>query len=257
MFCIDFEPILPITFDDSISYYEQLLKVNNKLTELVNAFNNLQTDFEAEIDSKIEAFKTSYVDTQDEAIKEELNKAISDLAIDTSEKIAEIYSYANNLAKIERTFCMSEIRRVEDEINDIIIGTIYVMNPIKGYQTTLDTCFNDIYDALRYEGITAYQFDGLQLTATEFDNKNLSAVRFDTLAKKLLYLAYEHSLFDPINGLRDTIQRVMYRWFQEYRTDAITVNTFDELEKTADEFSAYEMSALTFDESAKAVMTPS
>lgn len=251
-----FAPILPLTFDDSISYYEQLLKVNNKLSEVIDSINNFTSDVEAMVDSKIETLK-DYVDSENAKQDLATDEKIEALRLEIEEKITTIYSYINNVDTVLRIFIKSEIAKLKDLIDELVIGEIYINDPTTGYNNKLNNVITNVYDALRYYGIEAYEFDSRQLTATEFDNKHITALRFDTLAKKLIGWIYEHVLYDPMSGLRDTIQRVFYRWVQVYRTDAITVNTFDEAEKTADEFSAYDMTALSFDESAKAVMIPS
>ena len=50
------QKVLPLEFDDSLSYYEQLCKVVDKLNEVINdtnkAFNQLETDVNAELNTK-------------------------------------------------------------------------------------------------------------------------------------------------------------------------------------------------------------
>ena len=50
------QKVLPLVFDDSLSYYEQLCKVVDKLNEVINdtnkAFNQLETDVNAELNTK-------------------------------------------------------------------------------------------------------------------------------------------------------------------------------------------------------------
>lgn len=42
MRCCHFTPVIPTTFDDTLSYYEILCKVITKVNELVDAVNALQ-----------------------------------------------------------------------------------------------------------------------------------------------------------------------------------------------------------------------
>lgn len=37
--CIPCVPILPLSYDDSISYYEQLCKITNKINEIIDTLN--------------------------------------------------------------------------------------------------------------------------------------------------------------------------------------------------------------------------
>lgn len=45
--------ILPLLYDDSLSYYEVLCKLSNKMNEIINEMN---TEFENTIDEKIDIY---------------------------------------------------------------------------------------------------------------------------------------------------------------------------------------------------------
>lgn len=251
-----FRGILPLIYDDTISYYEQLCKFAEKLNELIDTLNNFNVDIENMVDSKLDELK-KYVDDENNA-QDEINTQKFDAVYDyINGKIDELYVYINNGDTILKNYLDSEISKLKKWVEDAVIGNISIYDPTTGYNNPLDVVLSHIYDALRYFGITCYQFDSAALTCTEFDNKNMTALEFDTESLSIIGKYYPHFIFNPIDGEYDTIQRVMYQWFQYHREGAITANVFDGLEKTVDALDAYDYTAYNFDDSAVNILTPS
>lgn len=248
-------PILPLVYDDSLSYYETLCRVSQKLNEVIETVNNFYSDLDAIVDNKIAEFK-KYVDSenakQDAATQEKIDNVIALI----NKQVAEIYNYVDNIDTSLRYYVTVEIKNMQNYVDKAVLGKIIIYDPTTGYKNNLGVAIEHIYDALRYWGITAYEFDAAKLDCTGIDNKYLTALEFDTQARELLAKYYRHYLFDPTNGIFDTIQRVMYRWFQVYRSQAISCNTFDGKEDTATVLDAIEYSAYEFDDIGKSLILP-
>lgn len=248
-------PILPLVYDDSLSYYETLCKVSQKLNEVIETVNNFYSDLDAIVDNKISEFK-KYVDAenakQDKAVDEKINNVLE--LID--KQVTEIYSYINNIDTSLRHYVAVEIKAMQNYVDKAVLGKIIIYDPTAGYKNDLSSVMEHVYDALRYWGITTYEFDAGKLDCNTIDGKYLTALEFDTQAKELLAKYYRHYLYDPISGIFDTIQRVLYRWFQVYRTQAITCNTFDGKEDTATALDAIEYSAYEFDDIGESLILP-
>lgn len=248
-------PILPLVYDDSLSYYETLCRVSQKLNEVIDTVNNFYSDLDAIVDTKIAEFK-KYVDAenakQDAAVEEKINNVVSLI----NRQVDEIYTYINNIDTSLRHYVTVEIKSMQNYVDRAVLGKIIIYDPTTGYKNSLNIVLDHIYDALRYWGITAYEFDAAKLDCLDIDDKYLTALEFDTQAKELLAKYYRHYLFDPINGIFDTIQRVMYRWFQVYRTQAITCNTFDGKEDNATTLDGVEYSAYEFDDIGESLILP-
>ena len=75
------------------------------------------------------------------------------------------------------------MNELNDKIKDLQIGRINVYDPTTGKFTYIDVVINNVYDMLRFNAITAGEFDALALTAQTFDNKNLTAYAFDINGK--------------------------------------------------------------------------
>lgn len=249
------QPILPLVYDDSLSYYEALCKFNTKLNEVINRINNFQEDIEDMVDNKINVLK-EYVDSENNKQNENFQEKINTLEENINIKIELLYKYVGNVKTELYNYITYEILELKKYIDDAILGQIVIYDPTTGYKNCIDKVISNIYDALRYWGITCYQFDSAKNTAQEFDNKQITALKFDTLALQILGKFYNHYIFDPINGVYETLQRVLYRWFQVYRTKAITANTFDGKEDTATVLDAIEYSAYEFDDIGKSLIIP-
>lgn len=248
-------PILPLVYDDSLSYYETLCKVSQKLNEVIDTVNNFYSDLDAIVDNKIAEFK-KYVDAenakQDKAVEEKIANVIE--LID--KQVTALYNYIDNIDTALRHYVTVEIKNMQNYVDKAVLGKIIIYDPTTGYKNNLSEVIEHIYDALRYWGITAYEFDSAKLTCVDIDNKYLTALEFDTQAKELLAKYYRHYLYDPISGVFDSIQRVLYRWFQVYRNHAITCNTFDGKEDTATALDAIEYSAYEFDDIGESLILP-
>lgn len=63
--CCRFTRILPVTYTDSISPYDQMCKIQDKINEVIEALNNINVDFENYVNQKINELKT-YVDSENQ-----------------------------------------------------------------------------------------------------------------------------------------------------------------------------------------------
>lgn len=78
---------------------------------------------------------------------------------------------------------------VEDlnyKIEHLKIGEISVYNPTSGLLQPLQEVINSLYDASNRDGLTATEFDALDLSATNFDAYQITAREFDSEGKTIL-----------------------------------------------------------------------
>ena len=175
---------IPLAFNDSLSYLEMLCslldKVNTIDLELENQSNllNQHTEELAIITQKL---KTAV---------DELNKKITDnytlITKETDVKIKEIIDLVNLFNNSINTIIETKYNELNDKIKDLQIGRINVYDPTTGKFTYIDVVINNVYDMLRFNAITAGEFDALALTAETYDNKNLTAYAFDINGRVVL-----------------------------------------------------------------------
>lgn len=243
------QKVLPLVYDDSLSYYETLCKFLQKLNEVIDLYNNLQETFESYVDAEISKLK-EYVDSENTRQDEEFDVKIELVYEEIQRQVTRLFKYIDDGDLILRNYIDSEIRELKEWVEESIIGNIIIYDPTTGYKNPLDVVMTHIYDALRYWGITCYQFDSAEKTCDQLDGYHYTALQFDTKSLEIIGKYYPHYLFNPIDGEYDTIQRVLYQWFQYHRVNAITTNTFDALEKDVTALDGLDYTAYSFDDNA-------
>ena len=83
---------------------------------------------------------------------------------------------------------------VDDRLADFIAHlpdyeNLIVNNPVTGTQTNVQTAINDLYLHFNIFGLTASQYDSLQLLARVYDAKELTAYEYDTQSYNLRSMA--------------------------------------------------------------------
>lgn len=279
------QKILPLVFDDALSYYETLCKVRYKLNEVIDALNNysdqlkeyvdqksqenldtmqgLFNDYKTTVDGQLADVNNRMDGLQDEItqtineFKTQINQQISDQQEWVNQKIleqqaqidstvAELYSRLNDTLTAAKAYTDFRIQEILDSLPDIT--TVYVHNPVTGYITTIQECVDDMYNALRYLALTAFEYDSLALTAQEYDNRELFAWWYDRYGKKLLgnRLPWKYT-YSGNTGNRITYESAIFELWQNDRVNGITAVGFDTAGPTAGTFDGYQLTAYTFD----------
>ena len=275
-----FTPILPITYTDSISPYDQMCRMAQKINEVIQALNDIDSDFKNYVDAQINDLR-DYVDTQnveqsisltnminnvDSKYQNWINTTYNNFVNETNDKFTavyahitdvtqEIYEYVNNADDIIKALMYQEIDKLKKYIDNSIMGKILIYDPTRGYKNPLNVVIEHVYDTLRYWGYTAQGFDGCGVTCTEFDNKGLSALKLDVYGKDYFSYYYPHYLFDFENGSYDYIQNVMYRFVQTTRPNSISANGFDSDSKDVTSLDSLEFTAVGFDTTAATILS--
>lgn len=189
---------------DALTNYEMMCKIVAKLNEVVDITNEQTQTFKylEEEFVKLKNYVDEYLTGLDDikAQIEVINNTLDNIAITLNNHQEEITSLNN---KID-----SEINRVIDIINNdynqlknyvdyqdnilnekidnIQIGLIQIYDPTTGTTEPLQTVINNLYGLTNKDGITAGEFDTLELTAQAFDNYQMTAYEFDSSAKSIL-----------------------------------------------------------------------
>ena len=223
-------------------------------TEIDNRFIQLQTDLYADVDRKIaaviEEVRTAIagIDLALQNIRNEFRQ----FKIETTSLVIRYY----NLGKDYTDF------RIQELINSLPeLTTVYVFNPIKGHITTLQEAINDLYDLGRPYGITAKEYDDLELTASDYDDLEITALDYDLYATKILEEAgliknKWHYMFSPITGVYEPLSDVITELANLHKEDPITAAEYDALEIEAAAYDDLYVTAFNYDFRAKAILTP-
>ena len=189
---------------DALTNYEMMCKIVAKLNEVIDITNEQTETFKyLEVEfKKLKDYVDQYlVDIDD--IKEQIsqiNTTLDDIAIILNTHQGEITSLNNKIdSEINRVINIinTNYNQLKDyvdyndnilneKIDDIQIGQIQVYDPTTGTTEPLQTVINNLYGLTNRDGLTASEFDTLELTATQFDAYQITAYEFDSSGKSIL-----------------------------------------------------------------------
>ena len=244
-------------------------EINTFEAQITAAFNKLQADLEADSAAQQAALEQALADTQaqvDAAIiqmQNEVTQQLSDFVEEFYVLKAEVQAEVNRLLGIinqaidnlnatleaNNQFIFNYVETRLDEFIDMIpdYEHIYVYNPYRGEVTLLQQAINDLYSVAAIWGLTAAQYDSLELTADEYDALGLSALEYDTLGYKLLYKNPDNYMINPFTGTYDPIKTVIEYLAGLHKAEAYTATEYDALELDADTYDGYEITAYNYD----------
>lgn len=185
--------MIPLSYKESLTYEEQILWLQKNLNEAIEVLNKLKEDFDnidlnfEELEQRINlvaesvSFLSERVSSleQNSATKDDLASAINSLDNELKSLINEEYS-------ILKEYVDTQDENLQYQIDHFDIGNITLLDPTTGLQSSIQTVIDNIYDQTRTDGISAAEFDALQLTAEGFDEKEITAFNFDQHGKTLL-----------------------------------------------------------------------
>lgn len=105
--------VLPLVYDDSISYYEEVCRLVKKINELVDALNNISIDILEEANS--------YTDTQITNASSEFDAKVREIE-ELERRLAEQYYAFTNSVNAHIQFISNDVNRIDNKIDDEIIG---------------------------------------------------------------------------------------------------------------------------------------
>lgn len=186
-------PILPLTYDDSISYLEIVEKLRYKVNELIEYFNG-QEAFATEewVLEQIAACKAELetrLKKMDALIDTKLDKAtfetfVAELQVSINSMAGQIRyleeATAQNAANIIETY-NSLKRYIDDQLIEL-----EVVNPMTGVVQPIQLVLNYMADLLRADSLTAGEYDAAELTAAAYDALQLTAYTYDNYGKNYI-----------------------------------------------------------------------
>lgn len=262
---------IPSVYSNKQSYYECLCYIGYKVNECIEAINGFTDAYKQYTDEKIAGLKKYIDDINTDIYKHiteveknirddmdkrdtELDEKINRVQTNLLEKIGDLNILIYDLNDETRAHIDTEIKKLYNYINDYVPNNMEVLNPVKGYRTSLNQALADMYDNLRYYALTCNEFNSLNLTCSEFDNLLLSCTEFDLYGEKRFRVDSNLYMHNPFTGEYVFYQEVIYQLAQLHFNNPISASEFDSLLLTVAGFEAKELSAYTFDSNAKTAL---
>lgn len=209
------QKVLPLVWDDSLSYYELLSKVVFKLNEVIEIVNPLGAGLEETIKQIMDQYKDEWeLELQDveqnltnlvnqsiqqnqTAIREvelklsgqqinyqkEVDSKIESIKSQLFQDIATIAASVQTTDQANRTWTQALFQNYIDSLPKDYPP---ITDPSDGQVEDIQTVINHLWDSIRPQALTAGEYDALNLTAQEYDNYQLTAQQYDNYGKILL-----------------------------------------------------------------------
>ena len=270
---IKLKSILPLTFSDCMSLYEQLCRIEYKMNEVIETVNGFGDDFTDYVDKEVDNLRNELnikfdslqlkVDAQladneakmkalemfvENAIDEQQTwviKKINELTININNQLNYLRQYVDAQDGKLKTYIDEEIQKVIDMIPEI--QKVMVINPITGKLEVLQDVLNYMTWVFKYYALTAQEYDNLYLNASDYDDWGLSAFDYDIYGKKLLYPDERFYMRSPITGQVVFYKDVINWLITQHQPGALTAAEYDALELTASVYDGKQITAFDYD----------
>lgn len=195
----NFNPVLPTAFDDSLSYLEMVSKLYKKLEEVIAEVNEIDQEaiqqalddmrneiakFEAQIQKQYNELDGKY-----QALYEELNNSILELADTTAASLEEldtkIYNLGESLKDIMDLKIEENNEYIFESIASEIIG-IKVLNYFTGAKVTVQEMFDYLAQLHATDGITVTELITRQKTVDELIALNFTYTQLAKNGKNII-----------------------------------------------------------------------
>lgn len=270
---IKLKSILPLTFSDCMSLYEQLCRIEYKMNEVIETVNGFGDDFTDYVDDQVDSLRNELnvkfdalqikVDAQladneakmkalemfvENAIDEQQTwviKKINELTININNQLNYLRQYVDAQDGKLKTYIDEEIQKVIDMIPEI--QKVMVINPITGKLEVLQDVLNYMTWVFKYYALTAQEYDNLYLNASDYDDRGLSAFDYDIYGKKLLYPNERFYMRSPITGQVVFYKDIINWLITQHQPGALTAAEYDALELTASVYDGKQITAFDYD----------
>lgn len=289
------QKVLPLVYDESLSYYEVLCKLSEYIEDVIKRLDTLENDLpntiNSIIDSKLESFKKEFAtmfeqeianirkeftDLQakieqelkeyEDATTEKIQKMLNEIKTFEDKINSEIIAINLNISKIIEDFSnykknmdkifeinMQELKKYIDE-HITEITRLYVKDPYDGQIKDVQIVLNEIVKRQNYGyGLTATEYDNLQLTALQYDTKQLTAREYDYRGVLVFFKDIYNRMRSPFTGKMEYYDNIIYDLCNFHR-NSYNCMEYDNKLITAETYDSYLVTAYTFDWNSKTVL---
>ena len=175
---------IPLAFDESLSYLEELsaiLKKLNEVIEEVNATSEFLEKYEDQYDEVKRMMEELIIsiNTKFEDIESELDSKFNQLT-------NKVLNLIDNNYNILKNYIDEKYDELDYKIDHISIDSIQLRDPSTGLMSNIQVVINNLFNTFNTDALTSSEFDALKLTCTAFENYQITAYEFDTQGKIIL-----------------------------------------------------------------------
>ena len=232
--CIPYcQKVLPLVYDDSLSYYEVLCKLTGKINELItyieNFEENVTDDVKVYTDEQIELLRGALTQAI-EATKNELDIRVDLVVEDVDDKYRQLSS------AITTNYVM-----LDNKINQHYAENHTKFNEYDLKIVELNTSMTRLYIELeRYKNQVDYRISQMYNDLLEYITEHLE-------------LGGNIFVVNPITSSTDTLQHTLDMLYVSINVGGVTAREYDSLQFTAYDFQLQGLTAMEYDTNARFV----
>jgi predicted nuclease with TOPRIM domain len=213
--------ILPLAYDESLSYYEVLCKVANSINEVIEATNNLN-DNVTDLNGRCNTMQEEIEDIANEinTFESEINAKFDELEDEFGIKFDQLESNVNAYVESKMNEVDSKVAELEATVNGFVNLLETRLQEFEANLTQLVNTEFALIDA---------KFDSLE--------DNLKAYIYNELQKVLEAIPEITTVWvtNPVTGEYAEVQTVLNDFYDVLRYWALTADEFDALGMTCEE----------------------
>lgn len=175
---------IPLAFDESLSYLEELSAILKKLNEVIIQTNS-NTEFIETYESQYDELKKE-MDNLINEVNTRFEEIESELEADFRSLTNQVLALIDNNYHVLKDYIDDKYDELEYKIDHISIDNIVLRDPTTGLYSNIQIVVNNLFNTFNVDALTATEFDALDLTATAFDAYQITAYEFDTQGKVIL-----------------------------------------------------------------------
>jgi len=234
--------VLPLIYDDSLSYYEVLCKVvdilNNviedvdylnseiaplsqKVTELTNAYNRLNHTVNTslvELNRRCTKLEDDMEDQKDAlltiiyTVRDGLQSQMNDLTLGYQSLNAWLTGLDAMIQAGDASTYLKSKKYTDDEIiklkQQLAVNISWsVVNPFTGEVDNIQNVLDMFYEVLGYGAFTCWQFDSMGYTCEYLDSLGYTALDFDMWGRYIVLFNFDTSNVVTIDMLGEYVKR--------------------------------------------------
>lgn len=161
------------------------------------------------------------------------------------ELLEEFHDYKNGVGK----YIDGRLDNFETEIRKIVtkLDRLDVVNPINGMYEDINAVLADIFQIVSLSfGLTAGEYDAIELTAWEYDKQRVKAIDYSTKGYFIFWELRQGLMRSPWTGTNTHYSNIIYQLTDLHKC-GFTAKQYDELQCTAIDFDSWIINAFNYD----------
>ena len=175
---------IPLAFDESLSYLEELSAILKKLNEViveVNATSEFLEKYQDQYDEVKRMMEELII-----SINNRFTEIESELESKFNQLTQQVLTLIDNNYNVLKNYIDEKYDDLEYKIEHISIDSIQLRDPSTGLVSNIQVVINNLFNTFNTDALTASEFDALDLTCTGFETYQITAYEFDTQGKTIL-----------------------------------------------------------------------